>query len=100
MTRRTFCPSLGILLLSVAAQAAPSLRILFIGNSYTYFNNLPEIFSRLAMAGQPGLSVETTAITVGGSTLAQHRQRGAAQKAIREGHWDYVVLQEQSALGS
>ena len=89
-----------MLLLAVAAQAASPLRVLFIGNSYTYFNNLPEIFGQLAMAGQPGLRVETVAITVGGSTLAAHRQRGEAQKAIREGHWDYVVLQEQSALGS
>ncbi|MBZ5725335.1 MAG: SGNH/GDSL hydrolase family protein [Acidobacteriia bacterium] len=100
MKRRTFSLLPGVLLLTVAAQAAPPLRVLFIGNSYTYFNNLPEIFAGLAMAGQPALRVEAAAITVGGSTLAQHRQRGEAQKAIREGHWDYVVLQEQSALGT
>jgi len=98
--RRTFSRLLGGLLLAVAAHAAPPLRILFIGNSYTYFNNLPEIFAGLAMAGQPALRVETAAITVGGSSLAGHRQRGEAQKAIREGHWDYVVLQEQSALAT
>ena len=47
----------------------PEYRILFIGNSYTYFNNLWDIFA-LAANGE-GYSVEIDHITQGGYSLKQ-----------------------------
>lgn len=95
-----------VLLLAVAGGAksaaqAPSTaptRILFVGNSYTYFNNLPAVLARLANSRQPG-SVETEMVVIGGATLKDLWEKGDALKAIRQGHWTYVVLQEQSTLG-
>lgn len=80
-------------------QARPhSIRVLFIGNSYTYVNNLPEIVTRLAEYGhQP--KVETMMVAPGGWRLKDHWDRGETLKALRDGKWDYVVLQEQSLLG-
>lgn len=43
--------------------------MLFIGNSYTYFNNLPDIFTQLAEAGRQG-KVETKMEAPGGWRLA------------------------------
>lgn len=72
------------------------IRVLFIGNSYTYFNNLPEMLSKLAASA--GLSLETEMVARGGATLQQHWEEGLALKALKQGRWDYVVLQEQSML--
>ncbi len=79
-------------------QKVRSLRVLFIGNSYTYVNNLPEIFMKLALIGNRG-KVEASMIAPGGWRLKDHWEKGEALKALREGKWDIVVLQEQSTLG-
>jgi len=81
-----------------SAGNARSLRVLFIGNSYTYVNNLPEIFRKLALAGNQG-DVETRMIAPGGWRLKDHWEKGEAPKALLDGKWDIVVLQEQSTLG-
>jgi hypothetical protein len=73
--------------------------VLLIGNSYTYFNNLPRMLERLARADGPGRRVVVEMIAEGGATLQDHWERGKAAKAIRGGGWDFVVLQEQSTLG-
>ncbi len=79
------------------AQSQP-VRVLFIGNSYTYFNNLPEILAKLGDAGRQ-VKVETRMIAPGGWRLKDHLEKGEAPVALQEGTWDYVVLQEQSTLG-
>jgi hypothetical protein len=79
-------------------KAAPKLRVLFIGNSYTYFNNLPEIFTQLSASARPAKHLEAQMITRGGATLKMNWEDGAALKALQQQKWDYVVLQEQSLL--
>jgi hypothetical protein len=74
------------------------LRVLFIGNSYTYFNNLPEIFAQLSASTKPAKTVEAQMVTRGGATLKMHWEEGAALKALQQHKWDYVILQEQSLL--
>ncbi|MGE5110255.1 MAG: hypothetical protein ACM3JB_05310 [Acidobacteriaceae bacterium] len=77
----------------------PVLRILFIGNSYTYFNNLPEIFAKMAEAGhQKKIVYEMEA--PGGLRLKDHWERAATRNALARQKWDYVVLQDQSQLGT
>lgn len=75
------------------------LHVLFIGNSYTYNNNLPALVEGLAASATPPLRLKTRAVTQPGVRLQQHWDRGDALAALRQGHWDYVVLQEQSTLG-
>jgi hypothetical protein len=72
------------------------LRILFIGNSYTYVNDLPGTFARLALSG--GHSVDAESITKGGATLADHAADPAVPAKLDAAHWSYVVLQEQSEM--
>jgi hypothetical protein len=74
-------------------------RVLFIGNSYTYFNNLPQMISGLAISSREHYEMETEMVTVGGATLKRHWEEGKALEAIKRGDWNYVVLQEQSTLG-
>jgi hypothetical protein len=72
------------------------LRVLFIGNSYTYVNDLPGMLWRMAdTAGVPP-AIATDKVTEGGATLATHWSEGIAQARINEGGWTHVVLQGQS----
>lgn len=72
------------------------LQVLFVGNSYTYTNNLPELVSQVAALNRAGTQIRTAMVAIGGATLQQHWQDGRALSAIRQGHWDYVVLQDHS----
>jgi hypothetical protein len=75
-----------------AASAEP-LRVLFIGNSLTAWNDLPNLFASLAQAGGHERPVART-IAVGGFSLEDHWNQGDAQKAIATSGWDFVVLQQ------
>ena len=52
------------------SNAGNCLRVLFIGNSYTYVNDLPGVFSKLADSGKH--LVETGMLAQGGWSLADH----------------------------
>lgn len=63
-------------LVSNAAQAEETLRVLFIGNSYTARHNLYHLVKTLAEAGDPRVKVKPTAVILGGRTLADHWRLG------------------------
>lgn len=77
-----------------------TLKVLFIGNSYTYRNNLPEILEGLAASNPTGPRVRTGMAARGGATLLDHARDEGTPRTIREGGWDFVVLQAQSTFGS
>ena len=75
--------------------------ILFIGNSYTFYSDMPtSIFKPLAESY--GYYIEVQAITKGGYTLSQFADADNAYgKQVNEAlsgskKYDYVILQEQS----
>ena len=74
----------------------PPIRVLFIGNSYTYFNNLPCLVTELAIAG--GRKIQAEMIVEGGATLGDLWQKPETQAALRN-RWDAIVLQTQSEFG-
>ena len=74
-----------------------SKRVLFIGNSYTEVNNLPQLVQRVAESA--GDVIEYQSNTPGGCTFQQHCNNHSMD-LIRQGGWDVVVLQEQSQLPS
>ena len=71
-----------------------SYDILFIGNSYTYYNNLPEMIS--SIANEFGDSIFYDQSTPGGTSLYAHSQNQTTINKINQQNWDYVVLQDQS----
>lgn len=93
--------ALGLLSLLTANGSAQdsrdTLRVLFVGNSYTYFENLPQVVS--VLSEQTGTVLITEKITIGGAKLSEH-WRGArglnTVEKIRNGDYDIVVLQEWS----
>ncbi len=70
------------------------VRVLFVGNSLTSANDLPEMISQLA--GSRGSSMEYLMYAPGGYGLSQHAADPALIEKIGQGKWDFVVLQEQS----
>lgn len=72
----------------------PPLRVLFLGNSYTYSNDMPAILKALAASGGDQLDYEME--VPDGASLEEHYRRGSVAIALKDGTWDYVVLQEQS----
>jgi hypothetical protein len=78
-------------------RSLPSpMKVLFIGNSFTARNNVPGLIAQLAQSR--GKQLQHRLISAGGASLRMHWNKGDAQKAIQQTHYDYVVLQEQSTL--
>ena len=59
------------------ADGQKTMRVLFIGNSYTARHNLAQVAKAMAEAGQPGLTFEPTTVIYGGRTLADHWRLGS-----------------------
>ncbi len=100
---------LGFLILSVlsvvaVAQeqngAAPvdTLRVLYVGNSFSYYNNQPGILELVARGGR-GPAIVAERITRPGATLFGLTNDTDLLSRITGGSWDFVILQEQSTLG-
>lgn len=81
----------------MSAQAQQT-SVLFIGNSYTYVNDLPNTLRQLALSLGDTMTVASSA--PGGYTLFQHSTYAPTLSAIASQPWDYVVMQEQSQLGA
>jgi hypothetical protein len=69
------------------------LRVLFIGNSLTYSNDLPALVEALAkVSGQKPLAYREVAVA--NYSLEDHWNQGEARRAIANGGWDVVILQQ------
>jgi len=69
-------------------------RVLFLGNSYVFVNDLPSVLT--AAAASVGDTVISSTNAIGGYTLRDHTQNTASRSLIASGGWDYVATQEQS----
>lgn len=70
------------------------MRILFIGNSHTYYNDMPEMVRKMAV--EAGIDCEVTMLAHGGWFLEQHAEEPECRFNILYGGYDYVVLQEHA----
>lgn len=75
------------------------IRVLFVGNSLTQVNDLPMMVS--ALAAGVGVQVQATDVSQGGYSLEDHWNDRRAPRAIDQGGWHFVVMQQgPSALPS
>ncbi len=96
--KQIYCAIFLILLYGITflnAQITPA-KVMFLGNSYTAYNNLPAIVSSVASAN--GDSITYQAITPGGQYLQAHAADPQVQAAFQQGDWDFIVVQEQSQV--
>ncbi|MFT4804799.1 MAG: hypothetical protein ACI8QP_001277 [Porticoccaceae bacterium] len=83
--------------LSIFSQEEKPLKVLFVGNSFTYFWNMPQLVK--AMGESQGVHLDIHQSTVGGSNLKQHwlEEKGTqTRKLLKEQKWDYVILGDHS----
>lgn len=70
------------------------IKVLFIGNSHTYYNDMPSLVKR--KLDEDGYDCHVTMLAHPAWFLAQHVEDPEAKFNIRFGGYDYVVLQEHA----
>lgn len=70
------------------------MRVLFIGNSHTYFNDMPQMFAEICEANR--IPAEVTMLAHGGKTFGFHVQEPEVRFNIMYGNYDYIVLQHRA----
>ena len=76
----------------------PQYKILFVGNSFTYWNNGIDFhITQLAYSADPPLIIQADAVAMSGATLEIMWEESEAREIISEGDYDVIVL--QGALG-
>ncbi|MGG6231535.1 SGNH/GDSL hydrolase family protein [Tenacibaculum sp. SDUM215027] len=73
--------------ISVQAQ-----RILFVGNSLTYTNNMPEILEYIGK--QQGITIKTKSLCFPNYAIIDHINDGKLQKLLAKKQFDYVIVQQ------
>jgi len=73
-------------------SSSPGMRVLFLGSSLTYANDMPYIVQALARAA--GEALQVTVIAQGGASLEEHWNHGGTMRKVRDGGWNVVVLQQ------
>ena len=86
--------SLCFFLLMSTFTHAEKRKILFLGNSYTYVNDLPNTLKQLALSLGDTLDIDS--YCPGGSTFQSQYNDANTLTKIQLPGWDYVVLQAQS----
>lgn len=81
-------------LLSSAQTTDDPLKVLFVGNSLTYYNDMPQTFEQLS--DEQGYHVTVDQHTPGGTGFVHHVANNTLYQKFRDEVWDYVILQPGS----
>jgi hypothetical protein len=98
MIKKVYVTVLVFMCFSVQVFSQNETKALFLGNSYTYYNQMPQMVSDIAES--MGEELVTASNTPGGYTFEGHTTNLASLALIEEGNWDFVILQEQSQIPS
>ena len=80
-----------------AAAPKKTIHALFIGNSYTFRNDLPEIVKRLVEEGNPNVSFQYVKLIYGGQTLHTHWEKFRSQNFLMLPELTKADLEKQCA---
>lgn len=95
----------GTLPKTYTSTAKKNPKILFVGNSHTFKNNMPEMFRRLC--SRQGIYPQITTVVKGGHSLYEYLNPDRAdsrgvylsselKRLLKTQKWDFVVLQDRS----
>jgi hypothetical protein len=70
----------------------PRIKIMYIGNSLTYSNDLPNLIKELAK--QEGIKISSKSITLPNYSFEDHLREGNIQSEISNGQYDFIVGQQ------
>lgn len=86
--------------LALARSERPGLRVLFVGNSLTFVNEMPELVHDLAAADPGARPLFTVEYAAPNWTLAKAAGDERLRRLVAELEWDVVVLQENSNVAA
>ena len=103
--------SAGLELRSALAQHAPNpstsgapratdIKVLFIGNSFTFYNEMPLMIAKLAASNHESRRLYVRTWAPGGTGLNDHARDSGLTDLLRTRTWDVVVMQERSLVPS
>ncbi len=81
-------------LLTTMSIAQEEVSVLFIGNSFTFMNNMPFMFQDIATSKGKKIHVDT--VVEGGKNFEFHSKNPETYEKIKSRKWDYIVIQGQS----
>lgn len=77
-------------------QSPPRLSVLFVGNSLTFVNDVPDLVRKLAASTAVQARITVHSVTGGGARLEDHWRIGEAARALRKRRPGVLVIQGQS----
>ena len=79
------------------SNSPKALKILFIGHSKFYINDLPRLFTFVSKMQNPTKPLKVGSVFGSSYTLQEHWESGLAKKMIHEkGPWDYIIVIERT----
>ena len=79
---------------AVSAEKPVEPRVLFVGNSLTYYNDVPELVRQLSRSDENSSRLEVEMLAAGGASVAQHLEAGYLPQYLKDGDFDLVVIQD------
>lgn len=76
---------------STAVAEIQPMNVLFVGNSFTHMNSMPQMFEKIAVSKSIKLNVLMSAKS--NHTFKMHSERADLYQDINRRKWDYVILQ-------
>ncbi len=83
------------LVFSILGFSQNPKKCLFIGNSITYFNEMPTLFE--SIANEKGKNIDVEMYAPGGTGFVNHVNDNNVYQLLQNNVWDYVVLQPGSS---
>jgi hypothetical protein len=71
----------------------PVERLLFVGHSRTYHNNLPELVAEIADSAGSPVRYEVEMSAGAGADLKKHWQSKKTRDLLNDHHWDQIIIQ-------
>jgi hypothetical protein len=82
--------------IALAQSDRPGLRVLFVGNSFTYYNEMPTLVHKLAAADEGAPPIFVVEYTAPNWNLRKASGEDGLEHLLEDVRWDVVVLQDNS----
>lgn len=82
-----------IIVAAATAQEQGAKKVLFVGNSLTYFSDIPALVQAIGAGLPPPVIITPERVMASATSLSRHLSNGKVQGVIERGGWDAVVLQ-------
>ena len=85
---------ISLLITDAKAEGRPDLRVLFVGNSLTYYNDVPDLFRQIGDASEQIEEIEVDMLAAAGVSTTQHLESAHLPRFLAEGNYNFVVFQD------